>query len=99
MKIPATLTDPPNARALASRHFLLASSGILLIWSVIWRLRLSDDYAGDRNGGLVIALMLLLNTVAFFYTWSTRTMVVLRGVAIAWIVFGLGYFVWRSGAW
>lgn len=48
----------------------------------------------DQYGNLVVALMLLFNHIAFYFTtrgWPSRIM---KAVAVIWLVLGFAYVAW-----
>jgi hypothetical protein len=67
--------------------------------AVVWRLNLPADYKGQPNSLLVVAIMLVLGTLASNFRWSTRTTVVLRLVAFGWMVVTGTYLVYLIHSW
>ncbi len=65
----------------------------LLAFSVINLLR-SRNFGYDQYGGPVIALILLFNHIAYYFTTQGWKSIVIKTVAWVWIAFGLVYFFW-----
>jgi len=80
----------------AYRYGFLALLAVLLLFSVSWRLRLPPSYPYDRNGDLVVSLLLIINHLAFQFRWRPSVTIVLRLLAIGCIVFAFWYF-WSLG--
>ena len=74
---------------------LLAFNVILaLIWEVPLKDPLFDRHADPMYAGFVVALMLLFNHIAFYFTksgWQSRVM---KTVAWIWIVLASAYVIW-----
>ena len=49
------------------------------------------DFGYDQYGGLMIALMLLFNHIAYFLTTKGRKSIVMKTVAWVWMVFVFAY--------
>ena len=89
------LTKSSKSKTPAYAYSMLAVILALLAWNIRWRLNLSPRYPSDRNGTLVVALMLLFNHLAFQFRWTLLMTATLRILALAWIVFGFFYlFYW-----
>ena len=70
---------------------LLAFNVILVL---IWEDPSFDQYAHPKYAGLVVALMLLFNHIAFYLTnkgWQSHVM---KTVAVIWLVLGVAYIHW-----
>ncbi len=65
----------------------------LLAFSVINLLR-SRNFGYDQYSGPVIALILLFNHIAYYFTTQGWKSIVIKTVAWVWIAFGLVYFFW-----
>lgn len=65
----------------------------LLAFSVMNLLR-SRNFDYDQYGGPVIALILLFNHIAYYFTTEGWKSVVMKTIAWVWIAFGLVYFFW-----
>lgn len=63
----------------------------LLAFSVMNLLR-SRNFDYDQYGGPVIALILLFNHIAYYFTTEGWKSVVMKTIAWVWIAFGLVYF-------
>jgi hypothetical protein len=90
----ALLTDPPPpSHPWLRRGFLVFCLGLLL-WHQIWRvdhpwirLRREPDILG------LVFVALLLNHLAFRFTWSRAVTAGLRLLACGWLIFGVGYWL------
>jgi hypothetical protein len=92
----AASTDP-GVRPWAHLFLVL----ILCLVSInLFLLVRHGDYRYDRYGNLVVSLMLLFNHIAFLYTKTGWQSKVMKGVAWAWLAFGIVYISWvvRWGA-
>ena len=65
----------------------------LLAFSVMNLLR-SRNFGYDQYGGPVIALILLFNHIAYYFTTKGWKSVVMKTIAWVWIAFGLVYIFW-----
>jgi hypothetical protein len=80
----------------AFNYALLAFILVLLGWYVYWRINLPPGYSGDRYGNAVIGLMLLFNLLAFGFRWPIAATVLLRTLALVWLVFAIFYITSQS---
>ena len=62
----------------------------LLAWGVFIFFK-QWDFGYDQYGGLMIALMLLFNHIAYFLTTKGRKSIVMKTVAWVWMVFVFAY--------
>ena len=62
----------------------------LLAFIVHWHMTLPPDYPYDRYSSLVVPVMLLMNHLAFAFTWKKRVTSILRNLSF--IVAALGAF-------
>lgn len=89
------LTKSSKSKTPAYAYGILAVILALLAWNIRWRLNLSPRYPHDRNGTLVLALMLLFNHLAFQFRWPAMMTAALRILALTWVIFGCFYlFYW-----
>lgn len=65
----------------------------LLAFSVM-NLLTSRNFGYDQYGGPVIALILLFNHIAYYFTTEGWKSIVMKTVAWVWIAFGLVYIFW-----
>ena len=65
----------------------------LLTWNILWLFSLSPTYKGDPYMGSVVILMMLLNHLAYQFTWPAPIHAVLRIVTWSWTILGLLYLV------
>ena len=79
-------------RRLWKYGFLVIVLG-LLAFSIINLIR-SRNFGYDQYGGPVIALILLFNHIAYYFTTKGWKSIVMKTVAWVWIAFGLVYFFW-----
>jgi hypothetical protein len=96
MNVRASLTEPPKEGGSIFRYGMLVFSLVLLAVHIHWRLTLPPDYPYDRNGNGVVAVMLLLNTLAYQFRWPTSVTVALRLLAWVWLAFGGFYIAYWS---
>lgn len=87
MNIRSIFTEPAKLAHPGFRYGMLVGCLLLLAWSVRWRLSVPADYPYERNGNIVVVLMLLLNHLAYQFQWSTRVTIALRALALSWLVF------------
>src|SRR5262245_7828312 len=70
---------------------------VLILCLVAYAVVVADRY-GDRLQhpymGLVVPLMLLFNHIAFQFTKTGWPSKVMKGIAFAWLAFGLVYLYW-----
>jgi len=73
----------------------------VIVYLVAWEIKLlvqrPESCPGDPYSGIVVTLMLLLNHLAYFFSWRRAVTIALRVLAWVWIVFGLVYMSWLSG--
>lgn len=77
--------------------FILCLLALNLILALFWEDTSYDRYAHPKYAGVVVALMLLFNHIAFYYTtigWQSRVM---KTVAWIWIFVGCAYILWLLG--
>jgi hypothetical protein len=92
MNLRSIFIDPPQpARSAGFRYGFLVVICLLLAFNVYNFATRSPRYSGDPYGNFIIAVMLLLNHVAFQFSMPPRVAVGLRILAIAWLAFGLFY--------
>jgi len=96
MKWFSTYTEPAASTGPIFRFGMLALCIWLLADALQVRARLSATYPHDPNGGTVVALMLLLNHLAFQFRWPRPVAVALRFLALAWLAFGCFYISYWS---
>lgn len=65
----------------------------MILWEVRWRAELSPTYPYARYNATGVALLFLLNQLAYEFRWPARVTVVLRVVWYAWLVF-LGCYLY-----
>ena len=76
--------------------FILCLLAFNVILVLIWEDSLYNQYAHPKYVGLVVALMLLFNHIAFYLTnkgWQSHVM---KTVAVIWLVLGVAYIHWVS---
>src|SRR4051812_25367960 len=92
MTLRSFFLERPKRRASPFfRYAFLAFILVLLVADILWFSRRSSHYHGDPYGNLVIAVMLLLNHLAFQFTYPSAATAALRSVAIFWLVFACYY--------
>ncbi len=67
---------------------------LCLLVFVVMNLLKWRNFAYDQYGGLMIALMLLFNHIAYYLTTKGWKSVVMKTVAWVWIVLGFAYLFW-----
>ena len=65
----------------------------LLAFSIMNLIR-SRNFGYDQYGGPVIALILLFNHIAYYFTTEGWKSIVMKTIAWVWIAFGLVYVFW-----
>jgi hypothetical protein len=94
-KISAAFTEAPKPVNPVFRNVMLFVIVLLLAGYFQWRLTLSPEYRGDRNGNGIVALMLLTNLLAWQFHWPIAMRVALRLVSVICLAFGSFYiFYW-----
>jgi hypothetical protein len=86
------LTSQPKTHPVFSYGFLAVILALLFL-DVSWRISLPSSYPYHRNMNLVVALMLLLNHLAFQFRLPPTATALLRIMAICWLGFALYYIV------
>lgn len=70
-----------------SRYGFLTMSVLLLVYHIYWRMGIPRDYPYERNGIGLVAVMLILNNLAFQFAWPKPVSRMLQIAAISWIGF------------
>ena len=86
-------TKPGTNVGPAYRWGMLAFILLLLAWNFQRQLNYNPAYGGDRYGGLVVALMLLLNHLAWSFRFPPTATLALRVLACGWLVIGCAYIL------
>lgn len=68
----------------------------LLASGIYWRIYLPSNYAGDRNGALIVSVGLILNHLTWCFRWPRVTRRVFSILAPAWLAFAVVYLCWSS---
>jgi hypothetical protein len=90
-----SLTEPPKNADNATRYVQLALALALLAGAIYLRLRVPATYRGDPNGNCVVALILVLNVLAWQFRWQTRLVAGLRLLSWGGAIFVFFYvFYW-----
>ena len=63
----------------------------------VWHLLKWRNFVYDEYGNLMVALMLLFNHIACYFTTKGWKSVVMKTVAGVWIVLGFAYLFWVRG--
>ena len=90
------LTREPESKIHSSIKYIL----LLFITTILafdtWIFCITPTpYAHDRYSGFVVSIMLLLNLLAFQFTWQPVMTAVLRILSVVWTLFGMYYiFYW-----
>ena len=69
------------------RYGMLFVCLALLLFQV-WSFLRFPDTSANRYSGLAIVVMLLLNHVAFAFRWPRRMTIILRIMALGWMIIG-----------
>ena len=77
------------------KHGFLAFIIVLLVFNLCHLVHMIRiDYPYHKYVNLVVSLMLLFNHIAFSYTTQGRVSIIMKGIAFAWLAFGLIYIFW-----
>ena len=68
----------------------------LVAWDIQWYVNLPAGYSYDPYGNGIGALALLLAHLAFQFRWPIRVTIVLRILALAWLLFAFVYVFYLS---
>ena len=90
---PAVSTEIEFTFNLLWKYGFLALILSLLAWGVFIFFK-RWDFGYDQYGGIMIALMLLFNHIAYYLTTKGWQSVVMRTVAWVWIVLVFAYLFW-----
>jgi len=69
---------------------------LLLAWQIRWFLNLPPSYPYDKYDGFCMLSALLLNHLAFYFSWPRRIRIALVTAALGWAVLILIYFFYLS---
>jgi hypothetical protein len=90
-KIYTSLSTPTEKGGVWWKYGLLAVVLLLIINNLMWYFSLESNYPGNRYGNLITSFMLLLNHLAFSFTWPRIPTFFIRLTAIGWLIFTLIY--------
>ena len=92
-KIPSSLTAEPQGRFAKSKpwKFGLLLFCIALLFFNLFIIVFSPEETDNANSGLIVSIMLLLNHLAFSFSFTPNTRAVLRIAALVFVIAGLIY--------
>jgi hypothetical protein len=93
-----SLTEPPKNTDKSARYVQLVVALVLLTMAIHLRLKVSPAYRGDPNGNCLVALMLLLNILAWQFRWPAPWLAGLRLLALGVVAFVFSYVFYWSHA-
>lgn len=89
-KLIAILTEKPKGLVAESKIYKFGFLTILLslfFWTLSISLDPSNPYRYGNYDILIVPIMLLLNHISFSFKFSTTLTVILRILAISWLIF------------
>ncbi len=95
-KLIAIFTEKPKGLIAENKIYKFGFLTILvsfLFWTLSISLDSSNPYKYGNTDILIVPIMLLLNHISFSFKFSTTHTVILRILAISWMVFGAIWFL------